>query len=142
MSVLAELDRSNIVDIDLGSAEFKANAHRHMAEWAQRPPFYVLSKGAPPQVVVGRYADVHRVFSDTETFHSEMPKGPGWEQFHKFMLGLAITFWSWFALLLLAARAVWFHVRVLRDEERLASRFGDGYAAYRRQVKRWLPGIF
>jgi len=59
-----------------------------------------------------------------------------------FMLGLAITFWSWFALLLLAARAVWFHVRVLRDEERLASRFGDGYAAYRRQVKRWLPGIF
>jgi protein-S-isoprenylcysteine O-methyltransferase Ste14 len=59
-----------------------------------------------------------------------------------FMLGLAVTFWSWFALVLLAARAVWFHIRVLRDEERLAGRFGDSYAVYRRRVKRWLPGIF
>jgi cytochrome P450 len=87
---LAELDRRNVVDVDLGSDEFKANAHRHMAEWARRPPFYVLGKG-PPQVVVGRYADVHRVFSDTETFASEMPKGPGWEQFHKFMDAQFIT---------------------------------------------------
>jgi hypothetical protein len=61
MSLLAELDRSNVVDVDLGSAEFKAKAHRYMAEWARRRPFYVLGKG-PPQVVVGRYADVHRVF--------------------------------------------------------------------------------
>src|SRR5476649_2618878 len=30
MSSLAELDRSNVVDVDLGSAEFKANAHRTM----------------------------------------------------------------------------------------------------------------
>jgi protein-S-isoprenylcysteine O-methyltransferase Ste14 len=59
-----------------------------------------------------------------------------------FMLGLAVTFWSWFALVLLSARAVWFHIRVLRDEERLAGRFGDSYAVYRRRVKRWLPGIF
>lgn len=91
MSATIEIDRSNVVDIDLGSAEFKANAHRHMAEWARRPPFYVLSKGAPPQVVVGRYADVHRVFSDTATFASEMPKGPGWEQFHKFMDAQFVT---------------------------------------------------
>jgi len=91
MSSLAELDRSNVVDVDLGSAEFKANGHRHMAEWAKRPPFYVLRKGSPPQVVVGRYADVHKVFSDTETFHSEMPRGPGWEQFHKFMDAQFVT---------------------------------------------------
>jgi len=90
MSALAELDRSNVVDVDLGSAEFKANAHRHMAEWATRPPFYVLGNG-PPQVVVGRYADVHRVFSDTATFASEMPRGPGWEQFHKFMDAQFVT---------------------------------------------------
>src|SRR5690349_13562714 len=90
MSALAELDRNNVVDIDLGSAEFKANAHRHMAEWARRRPFYVLGNG-PPQVVVGRYADVHKVFSDTETFNSEMPKGPGWEQFHKFMDAQFVT---------------------------------------------------
>src|SRR5580693_2637296 len=55
-----------------------------MAEWGRRRPFYVLGNG-PPQVVVGRYADVHRVFSDTETFRSEMPRGPGWEQFNKVM---------------------------------------------------------
>src|SRR3954463_5309978 len=90
MSSLAELDRSNVVDIDLGSAEFKANAHRHMAEWGRRPPFYVLGSG-PPQVVVGRYADVHRVFSDTETFASEMPRGPGWEQFNKIMDAQFVT---------------------------------------------------
>jgi cytochrome P450 len=91
MSALAELDRDNVVDIDLGDAKFKANAHRHMAEWARRPPFYVLSKGGPPQVVVGRYADVQKVFSDTATFASEMPKGPGWEQFHKFMDAQFVT---------------------------------------------------
>src|SRR3977135_3930393 len=90
MSSLAELDRSNVVDVDLGSAEFKATARRHMAEWGRRKPFYVLGKG-PPQVVVGRYADVHKVFSDTQTFASEMPRGPGWEQFNKIMDAQLVT---------------------------------------------------
>src|SRR5436305_7623582 len=90
MSSLAELDRTNVVDVDLGSAEFKANAHRLMAEWATRRPFYVLG-GGPPQVVVGRYADVHKVFSDTETFRSEMPRGPGWEQYNKIMDAQFVT---------------------------------------------------
>jgi protein-S-isoprenylcysteine O-methyltransferase Ste14 len=58
-----------------------------------------------------------------------------------FMLGLAITFWSWFALVLLAARAAWFHGRVLKDEQRLAAKFGPGYAAYCARVKRWVPGL-
>ncbi len=39
----------------------------------------------PPQVVVGRYAEVHEVFSDAERFASELPRGPGYEQFDKFM---------------------------------------------------------
>lgn len=90
MSIAAELDQSNVVDIDLGSPEFKASAHRHMTEWARRPPFYVLGRGQP-QVVVGRYADVHRVFADTETFVSEMPRGPGWEQFNKIMEAQFVT---------------------------------------------------
>jgi cytochrome P450 len=90
MSLPVELDRSNVVDVDLGSAEFKANAHRHMAEWARRRPFYVLGKG-PPQVVVGRYADVQRVFSETEIFKSEMPRGPGWERFNKVMFAQFVT---------------------------------------------------
>ena len=90
MSYLAELDRSNVVDINLGDAEFKANAHKHMADWATRKPFYVLGQGQP-QVIVGRHADVHKVFSDTETFASEMPRGPGWEQFNKIMDAQFVT---------------------------------------------------
>src|SRR5262249_44406838 len=87
---LADLDERNVVDLDLGSAEFKANAHRHMAEWARRPPFYVINQGQP-QVVVGRYADVHQVFADTQTFASQMPRGPGWEPFNKIMDAQFVT---------------------------------------------------
>ncbi|WP_229266774.1 cytochrome P450 [Leptospira sp. severe_002] len=90
MSSLADLDRGNVVEVDLGSPEFKANAHRHMADWATRKPFYVLGQGQP-QVIVGRYADAHKVFSDTETFASEMPRGPGWEQFNKIMDAQFVT---------------------------------------------------
>ena len=58
-----------------------------------------------------------------------------------FMLGLALTFWSWFALILLAARALWFHRRVLHDEARLEQIFGAEYARYHARVKRWIPGL-
>ena len=58
-----------------------------------------------------------------------------------FLLGLALTFWSWFAMVILAGRAIWFHRRVLQDEARLEKIFGAEYAAYRAQVKRWVPGI-
>src|SRR6516162_3749734 len=84
MSALSELDGSKVVDIDLGSNEFKQNARDILAQWAKRPPFYVLSSG-PAQVICGRYADVHEIFSDTERFSSELPKGHGFEQFDKFM---------------------------------------------------------
>jgi protein-S-isoprenylcysteine O-methyltransferase Ste14 len=58
-----------------------------------------------------------------------------------FMLGLAITFWSWAALALFAFHVVWFHRRVLEDEARLDARFGPAYAEYKARVKRWVPGI-
>jgi protein-S-isoprenylcysteine O-methyltransferase Ste14 len=58
-----------------------------------------------------------------------------------FLTGLAITLWSWFALIVLAARAVWFHRRVRHDEARLEKIFGAEYAAYRSKVRRWIPGI-
>jgi protein-S-isoprenylcysteine O-methyltransferase Ste14 len=58
-----------------------------------------------------------------------------------FMLGLAITFWSWAALLLLAFHIVWFQRRVAEDEERLTKLFGAAYADYQRRVKRWIPFI-
>ena len=58
-----------------------------------------------------------------------------------FLAGLAITFWSWLALLIVAARAVWFHHRVRHDEARLETIFGAEYDAYRARVKRWIPGV-
>jgi protein-S-isoprenylcysteine O-methyltransferase Ste14 len=59
-----------------------------------------------------------------------------------FLIGLSITFWSWFALIILAARAIWFHMRVLHDEARLRAAFGVAYDGYRARVKRWIPYVF
>lgn len=59
-----------------------------------------------------------------------------------FMAGLAITFWSVFALILLAARALWFQFRVLQDEARLRAAFGADYDAYCARVQRWIPHVF
>jgi uncharacterized membrane protein len=58
-----------------------------------------------------------------------------------FMLGLTLTFWSWLALVIFIGRAYWFHRRVLHDEIRLEKIFGAEYAAYRVEVKRWIPGF-
>ncbi len=58
-----------------------------------------------------------------------------------FMLGLALTFWSWFALALLVLRAAWFQKRVWGDEARLKATFGSEYEAYCARVKRWVPGV-
>ena len=82
--MLADLDLNKVVEVDLGGSAFKQNARSILAQWARRPPFYVLSSG-PPQVVCGRYADVHEVFSDPERFSSDVPRGRGFEQFDKFM---------------------------------------------------------
>lgn len=58
-----------------------------------------------------------------------------------FLVGLALTFWSWLAVLLLMTRGIWFHQRVVHDELRLERLFGSDYSAYRRRVKRWIPGV-
>ena len=58
-----------------------------------------------------------------------------------FMLGLAVTFWSWFALILFAVNAIWFHRRALDDEARLRTQFGTQYTDYQARVKRWIPGV-
>lgn len=90
MTSHAEIDRSNVWEIDVGSAAFKANALRYLSEWASRPPIYVLHS-VPVQVIVGRYADVHEVFADTKRFSSEVPRGKGYEQFDKFIGGEFLT---------------------------------------------------
>jgi protein-S-isoprenylcysteine O-methyltransferase Ste14 len=59
-----------------------------------------------------------------------------------FMLGLAITFWSWAALLLLAFHLFWFNERAKEDEAHLEALFGAPYVEYRTRVKRWIPGVY
>jgi len=58
-----------------------------------------------------------------------------------FMVGLAITFWTLFAVALLVFHIFWFHRRVRDDEERLKSRLGPPYIDYLTRVKRWIPGV-
>ena len=53
MSLSTEIDADNVVELDPGSAAFKANAHRYMAEWARRSPFYMVGPGQRPQPVYG-----------------------------------------------------------------------------------------
>ena len=59
-----------------------------------------------------------------------------------YMIGVALTFQSWFGAAVALARTVWFHLRVLRDEGGLVARFGQPYVAYTQRVKRWVPGVF
>lgn len=59
-----------------------------------------------------------------------------------FLIGLTLTLQSLFAALITIAVAVWFHIRVRHDEQRLVERLGEPYARYLGSVKRWLPGLF
>jgi cytochrome P450 len=90
MMTMSELDHSNVWELDLGGAAFKSNARQYLAEWAKRPPIYVFNNG-PAQVIVGRYTDVHEVFTDPVRFSSEVPRGKGYEQFDKFIGGEFLT---------------------------------------------------
>ncbi len=58
-----------------------------------------------------------------------------------FMAGLAITFCSIPAVLLLVFHVFWFHRRVLEDEAHLKTVFGEAYLSYLQRVKRWIPGL-
>ncbi|MEX0805355.1 MAG: isoprenylcysteine carboxylmethyltransferase family protein [Candidatus Binatia bacterium] len=58
-----------------------------------------------------------------------------------FMLGLALLLQSLLAAILAAVIGVTFHRRILKDEKRLASVFGQQYFDYKSHVRRWIPGI-
>jgi len=58
-----------------------------------------------------------------------------------FMTGLAITFQSWVAFGLVVFHLFWFQKRVVEDEARLQARFGADFSAYKKRVKRWIPGV-
>ena len=58
-----------------------------------------------------------------------------------YLAGVALALGSWIALAVLAFHLVWFDRRVKEDEARLEALFGEPYRAYRRRVKRWIPGV-
>jgi protein-S-isoprenylcysteine O-methyltransferase Ste14 len=59
-----------------------------------------------------------------------------------FLAGLALALRSWLGAAITIATALWFHVRVLRDEKRLEVQLGRPYSEYRARVKRWIPLLF
>ena len=59
-----------------------------------------------------------------------------------FLLGLALTLQSLFAGIIAVVNAIVFHRRILNDEKRLASVFGQQYFEYKSHVRRWIPGVF
>lgn len=59
-----------------------------------------------------------------------------------FLAGLALTLRSELAAVIAAASAVFFHVRVKKDEQRLREFFGEPYREYCSRVRRWVPGLF
>ena len=59
-----------------------------------------------------------------------------------FLAGLALLLGSWVAAAVLAFHVVWFDARAREDEAHLESLFGEPYRAYRRRVKRWIPGVY
>jgi hypothetical protein len=58
-----------------------------------------------------------------------------------FLIGLTLTLRSPLAALITIGVAVWFHLRVCRDERHLVQRLGEPYVQYMASVKRWLPGL-
>jgi hypothetical protein len=59
-----------------------------------------------------------------------------------FLIGLTLTFHSLLAALITIATAIWFHLRVRKDESRLIERWGEPYRRYLAISKRWIPGLF
>lgn len=81
---VSRLDPALIVDLELGSEPVRQGmVSRYAAEWARRPPFYIVNQGVP-QMVVGRYRDLMEVYQDNDRFTSTPPKLPGYERFDIF----------------------------------------------------------
>jgi cytochrome P450 len=85
---MEKLDPRLFVDIDLQSGAIKKNFRAILAEWALRPPFYVMQSGSP-QVVVSRFADLKEVLQSHSRFASVQPqeRDPALQKFapNKFM---------------------------------------------------------
>jgi cytochrome P450 len=69
----ASLPADRFVDVDLASEELRQNFRTVLAEWAQRPPFYVMQNGLP-QAVCARFSDMKEVMNDRARFSSVPPE--------------------------------------------------------------------
>jgi protein-S-isoprenylcysteine O-methyltransferase Ste14 len=59
-----------------------------------------------------------------------------------FLVGLSLTLTSRLAALITISTAIWFHMRVVGEENKLTERLGNPYIDYLLKVKRWIPGLF
>lgn len=59
-----------------------------------------------------------------------------------FLCGLALFLGSWIGGLVWLCHLPWFDARAREDEAHLSKLFGAEYDAYRRRVKRWIPGVY
>jgi cytochrome P450 len=81
---ISTLDSANFVDLELGSQPVRQGMiSQFAAEWARRPPFYIVNHGVT-QLVVGRYRDLLEVYQDNDRFTSTPPRLPGYERFDIF----------------------------------------------------------
>ncbi|MDB5685713.1 MAG: putative cytochrome [Rhizorhabdus sp.] len=86
--VLERLDPANFVDIDLQTDIVRQLFPGILADWAKRPPFYILQNGNP-QAIIARHADMKEVLNGRGRFAAIPPatSTPGMRKFvpNKFM---------------------------------------------------------
>lgn len=70
--VLDQLDPEKFVEIDLQTDIVRQRFPGILADWATRPPFYVLQNGSP-QAIVARHADMKEVLNSRDRFASVAP---------------------------------------------------------------------
>src|ERR1700756_4805290 len=73
MTVMEKLDPRLFVDIDLQSGAVKRNFRAVLADWALRPPFYVMQNGSP-QAIVARFGDMKEVLQSHSRFAGVPPQ--------------------------------------------------------------------
>ncbi len=83
--------------------------------------------------------DQHRLVQTGPYAWIRHPMYTGW---WTCMLGLVLLYPVWAVFLLLVFSVVSFANRASREEAALAARFGEGWAAYKKQTKRLIPGIY
>ena len=73
MSTDTALSPDLFLDVDLASEALRQGFRPALAQWAQRPPFYVMQKGAP-QAVCARFSDMKEVMNDRARFSTVPPE--------------------------------------------------------------------